>query len=102
MQIAGLNGLLLGVAKKRNMEAICVLGEVPAIASRLQNPMAALAILRVLCKMLDVKIDLLEMEQVAGQAKDRLKQMAAEATADYIDLFTEPIWEQGEDEEEDY
>ncbi len=102
MQIAGLNGLLLGVAKKRNIEAICVLGEVPAIASRLQNPMAALAILRVLCKMLDVKIDLLEMEQIAGQAKDRLKQMAAEATADYIDLFTEPIWEQGEDEEEDY
>jgi len=63
--------------------------------------MAALAILRVLTKMLDIKIDLLELEQVSGQAKAQLKQMAAEAMGEYIDLFTEPIWEQGEDEEED-
>lgn len=101
LQIAGMNGLLLGVAKERAVEAICVLGEVPSHASRIQNPMAALAILRVLTKMLDIKIDLLELEQVSGQAKAQLKQMAAEAMGEYIDLFTEPIWEQGEDEEED-
>ena len=52
--------------------------------------------------MLDVKIDLLELEQISRQAKDRLKQMAAEAMGEYIDLFTEPIWEkEGEDEEEE-
>jgi uncharacterized protein len=102
LQIAGLNGLLLGVAKERNMDAICVLGEVPAYASRIQNPMAALAVLRVLTRMLDVKIDLLELEQIASKAKDQLKQLAAEAMGEYIDLFTEPIWEQGDDEEEEY
>jgi proteasome assembly chaperone (PAC2) family protein len=102
LQIAGLNGLLLGVAKERSMDAICVLGEVPAYASRIQNPMAALAVLRVLTRMLDVKIDLLELEQIASKAKDQLKQLAAEAMGEYIDLFTEPIWEQGEDEEEEY
>jgi proteasome assembly chaperone (PAC2) family protein len=101
LQIAGLNGLLLGVAKERGIDAMCLLGEVPAHAARIQNPMAALAILRVLTRMLDIKVDLLELEQIASQAKDRLKQMAAEAMGEYIDLFTEPIWEQGENEEED-
>lgn len=102
LQIAGLNGLLLGVAKERAIDAMCILGEVPSQAARLQNPMAALAILRVITKMLDVKIDLLELEQISRQAKDRLKQMAAEAMGEYIDLFTEPIWEkEGEDEEEE-
>ena len=102
LQIAGLNGLLLGVAKERAIDAMCILGEVPSQAARLQNPMAALAILRVITKMLDIKIDLLELEQISRQAKDRLKQMAAEAMGEYIDLFTEPIWEkEGEDEEEE-
>jgi len=99
LQIAGLNGILLGVAKERAVDAMCLLGEVPANAARLQNPMAALAVLRVMTRMLDIKVDLLELEQIAGQAKDQLKQMAAEAMGEYIDLFTEPIWEQGQDEE---
>jgi hypothetical protein len=30
-----------------------------------------------------------------------LKQLAAEAMGEYIDLFTEPIWEHGEEEEEE-
>jgi uncharacterized protein len=99
LQIAGLNGILLGVAKERAVDAMCLLGEVPANAARMQNPMAALAILRVMVRMLDIKIDLLELEQIASQAKDRLKQLAAEAMGEYIDLFTEPIWEQDQDEE---
>jgi len=100
LQIAGLNGLLLGVAKERGIDAICLLGEVPAPAARIQNPMAALAILRVLTRMLDISIDLHELEQIASQAKDRLKQLAAEAMGEYIDLFTEPIWEQGQDNDD--
>jgi proteasome assembly chaperone (PAC2) family protein len=100
LQIAGMNGLILGVAKERAVDAICVLGEVPSHASRIQNPMAALAILRVLTKMLDIKIDMLELEQISGHAKAQLKQLAAEAMGEYIDLFTEPIWEQGQDEED--
>ena len=55
--------------------------------------------IRMITRMLDIKLDLLELEQIAGQAKDRLKQLAAEAMGEYIDLFTEPIWEQGQDED---
>ncbi len=101
LQIAGLNGLLLGVAKERGVEGICLLGEVPMYATRIQNPMAALAILGVLTKMLDVEIDTVELAQLASETKEKMKQLAAEAMGEYIDLFTEPIWEQGEEEEDE-
>ncbi|MFC1932933.1 PAC2 family protein [Chloroflexota bacterium] len=100
LQIAGLNGLLLGIAKERGVDGICLLGEVPMYATRIQNPMAALAILEVLTKMLNIEIDTLELAQLASETKEKIKQLAAEAMGEYIDLFTEPIWEQEEEEEE--
>ncbi|MGB2877864.1 MAG: PAC2 family protein [Dehalococcoidales bacterium] len=99
LQIAGLNGLLLGVAKEREIEGICLLGEVPVYATRIQNPMAALAVLEVLTTMLGVEIDLDELAQLAVETKLRMKQVAQQAMGEYIDYFTEPIWESGEEEE---
>ena len=101
LQIAGLNGLLLGVAKERDVEGVCLLGEVPAYASQIQNPMAALAVLKVLTKMLDIEIDTTELAQLADETKEKMKLAAAEAMGKYIDYFTEPIWEQEEEEEEE-
>jgi len=101
LHISGLNGLLLGVAKERSIEGICLLGEVPLYATRIQNPMAALAILGVLAKMLDIEIDTAELTQIAMETKEKMRQIAAEAMGEYIDHFTEPIWEYGEEEEEE-
>jgi uncharacterized protein len=101
LQIAGLNGLLLGVAKEREIDGVCLLGEVPTYASRVPNPMAALAVLKVLAGMLEIKVDLADLAKMAVEAQERMKQVAAEAMEEYIDYFTEPIWERGEEEEED-
>lgn len=101
LQIAGLNGLLLGVAKERGIEGVCLLGEVPSYTTRIQNPMAALAVLKVLIEMLQVNIDLSDMERLAVESAERMKQVAAQAMSEYIDYFTEPIWERGEEGEED-
>jgi len=101
LQIAGLNGLLLGVTKEREIEGICLLGEVPVYATRVQNPMAALAVLKMLTKMLDIEIDVAELAQLAKETAARMKQIAAEAMGEYIDYFTSPIWEHGEEEEEE-
>ena len=101
LQIAGLNGLLLGVAKERDIEGICLLGEVPFYATRMQNPIAALAVLKVLIKVLNIEIDLAELAVLAGETMERMKEMAAQAMGEYIDFFTEPIWERGEEEDED-
>ena len=101
LQIAGLNGLLLGVAKEREIDGICLLGEVPVYATRIQNPMAALAVLEVMTTMLDVEVDLDELAQLAVETKQRMKQVASQAMGEYIDYFTEPIWESGEEEEDE-
>jgi proteasome assembly chaperone (PAC2) family protein len=101
LQIAGLNGLLLGVAKEREIDGICLLGEVPVYASRVPNPMAALAVLKVLTGMIGIKIDLADMAKMAVEASERIKQVAAQAMEEYIDYFTEPIWERGEEEDEE-
>ena len=100
LQISGLNGLLLGVAKERDIEGVCLLGEVPMYATRIQNPAAAVAVLGVLTRMLDIEIDITELADAARETADRMKQMADEAMEDYIDHFTQPIWEQREEEEE--
>jgi len=101
LHISGLNGLLLGVAKERNIEGICLLGEVPVYVTRMPNPMAALAITKVLTTMLDIDVDLTELGQQASEARERIKQVAAEAMGEYIDYFTTPIWESGQEELEE-
>ncbi|MBI2852077.1 MAG: PAC2 family protein [Chloroflexi bacterium] len=100
-QIAGLNGLALGVAAERGIEGVCLLAEVPKYASRVPNPTAALAIVEVLSRILGIKVDTLELSQQAEVARERMKEMASQAMGEYIDLFTEPIWEQGEEEDEE-
>jgi len=99
LQISGLNGLLLGVAKERDIDGICLLGEVPVYATRIQNPMAALAIVNDLIRIMGISIDTDELEQLARETRQRMKQIAAEVMEEYIDFFTEPIWERDENEE---
>lgn len=100
LQIAGLNGTLLGVARERSIEGICLVSEVPSYTSRIDNPMAALAIIRVLTDMLGIKVDLGELAEQADETKERLKEVTARAMGEYIDYFTTPIWESGEENEE--
>lgn len=101
LQIAGLNGLLLGVAKERNVDGACLLGEVPGYASRLHNPMAALAVVRILSEILKINVNLDELTAIAEESREHMKQMAAEAMEEYIDYFTEPIWESNDDDAEE-
>jgi len=101
LHISGLNGLLLGTAKERGVDGVCLLGEVPTYATRMQNPIAALAILNKLSSILEIKINTEELSRLASETRETMKQVAAEAMEEYIDFFTEPIWERGEDEGED-
>ncbi len=57
--ISGLNGLLLGVAKKRGLEAICLMGEIPAYLHNLPipYPKASRSVLEVLTTALGIPFD---------------------------------------------
>ena len=101
LRIAGLNGLILGMAKERNIEGICLLGEVPSYATQVGNPKASLAVLKVLVEMLGIEVDLTELGHIAKRAGEEMERIAKRATAEFIDQFTEPIWEMGGDEEDE-
>ena len=75
--ITGLNGLLPGVARERNMEGICLLGEIPPYIAQfpLAYPKASKAILNVLTQMLGVKIDFLEIESYTRHAEREIERL---------------------------
>lgn len=57
--IVGTAGLLLGLARFRNIDALCLLGET---CGYLRDPKAAESVLRVLRKILNIKVDLTGLE----------------------------------------
>jgi len=97
LRIAGLNGLILGMAKERGMEGVCLLGEVPSYATQIANPKASLAVINCLNAMLGITIDLTELSHLAKRVDEEMDIIAKRATAEFIEQFTEPIWEQGEE-----
>jgi len=101
LRIAGLNGLFLGMAKERDIEGVCLLGEVPRYAIQIPNPGASYAVLKVLTRMLEIDIELTELGNTAKQSREEMGEIIKMATAEFIDQFTEPIWEQDENEEEE-
>lgn len=68
-QISGLNGLLLGYAEEREIEAICLLATLPSYAINFSNPKASRAIVEVLGRILNVRIDMEELD-LAVKAMD--------------------------------
>ena len=67
--ITGLNGLLIGAAKKRGLEGICLMGEIPDYLSRVPfpYPKASESILEVLATILGVRIDPNVLDDMTGQ-----------------------------------
>jgi len=67
--ITGLNGLLLGLAKKRGLEAICLMGEIPDYLSRapFPYPKASKSVLEVLSGLLGIEVDYGALDKMVFQ-----------------------------------
>jgi proteasome assembly chaperone (PAC2) family protein len=67
--ITGLNGLLIGVAKKRGFEGICLMGEIPDYLSRVPfpYPQASQSVLEVLAAILGVSVDITALDDMVAQ-----------------------------------
>jgi hypothetical protein len=57
-QISGLNGIILGVAKKNGLKGACLLGEIPFYTVQIENPKASASILKVINDYLQLKLNL--------------------------------------------
>jgi len=74
--IAGLNGLLLGVAASRRIEAGCLLGTIPNYAVNLNYPKASLELIKTITRILPLNIDLSELESGAETMDQQLAMIA--------------------------
>ncbi|MDY6862031.1 MAG: PAC2 family protein [Thermodesulfobacteriota bacterium] len=84
--ISGLNGLLLGVAKKRGLEGICIMGEIPIYVYQfpISYPKASKSVLEVLTKILKIDINLSQLDSF-------IQKMEREIDEIYMQLPTEII-----------
>lgn len=75
--ISGLNGLLLGVAKKRGLEAICVMGEIPYYLQTAPwpYPKASRSVLELLTKILGIDLDLSRVDELAKTVENNIEQI---------------------------
>jgi proteasome assembly chaperone (PAC2) family protein len=73
--ITGLNGLLLGAARKRGLEAVCVMGEIPVYVHGfpVPYPKGSKAVLEVLSAALDVKIPMDEIDVLIRQSDNEIE-----------------------------
>jgi hypothetical protein len=73
--ITGLNGLLLGVAKKRGIKALCLMGEIPYYlqGSPWPYPKASKSVLEVLAGTLGIDIDLGPLQEMAKKIDESIE-----------------------------
>lgn len=74
--ITGLNGLLLGVAKKRGFEAICLMGEIPVYLQGLplSYPKASKSVLEVLTRSLKIEVNLDKLDELDQRVQRRIEE----------------------------
>lgn len=75
--ITGLNGLLLGVAKKRGFDSICLMGEIPDYISGapFPYPKASRSVLEVLTAMLETEVDYSLLDSMSAQIESFIEKI---------------------------
>lgn len=75
--IAGLNGLLISVAREMDLSGVCLLGEIPFFTAQIEFPKAARSILEILCKLIGVKVDFKDLDRYASEKESEIAPLAA-------------------------
>lgn len=79
--ISGMNGLLLGVAREKGIEGLCLLGELPIYAVKIDNPRSSQAVLEVLREMLDVPLDMTDIDELAKRTEGAIDKYLEQLTS---------------------
>jgi len=104
--ISGLNGLLLGLAAQRGMQAACLLATMPHYAIEAPNPKASRALIEVLQRILNTSVDMTEIDDAVRQADRMFKEFetkvneAIQQLKDNLGARTEARAGEGEEPDE--
>jgi len=82
--ITGLNGLLLGVAKKRGFEAVCLMGEIPVYLQGLplSYPKASRSVLEVLTQGLGIEANLDSLDELDQKVQQKIEEFYQQIPAE--------------------
>jgi proteasome assembly chaperone (PAC2) family protein len=92
-QIAGLNGVLLGVAAEAGLPGACLLGEMPHIFAQVPFPKASHGVLEAFATIAGVELDLTELEALARNVEEQLGEVLARVE--------ERFGDEGDDDEDE-
>jgi proteasome assembly chaperone (PAC2) family protein len=89
--ITGLNGLLLAVAKKRGLEGMCLMGEIPDWLSgvALPYPKASKSVLEVFAEILGMSIDLSFLDEMGKQIEEIVESFYAKFSPEMKEAYDE-------------
>jgi hypothetical protein len=96
--VAGMNGLLLSVAKEKKVDGICLLGETPHLPAEVGNPFASLTTLKALSRIIKLDLDLTELADSAKHARREIDKLTLEMQREFLSQFTVPLWDRSEEE----
>ena len=82
-QISGMNGLILGVAKNKTLDGVCLLGEIPLYAIQIENPKASLVILEVLSRRLNFKLNLDSLRERVKFVEEEINRLIGYLKGEY-------------------
>ncbi|MFC2034224.1 PAC2 family protein [Chloroflexota bacterium] len=74
---SSINGLIIGIAKRRNIDGISLWGNVPSYIGEIPNPQICEAILKVLTKILNIDIDFDDIEAEANYTNKQINELVA-------------------------
>lgn len=89
--ITGLNGLLLAVAKKRGLESICLMGEIPdwLSGSPFPYPKASKSVLEILADILGIRIDFTFLDRMIVQTEEVIHRIYEEFPPEIRERYDE-------------
>lgn len=76
--ITGMNGVIIGIAKRSSISGICLLGETSGYVI---DAKASKVILESLCKILNIKFDMSELDKRAKDTEEIIKALRTQAAA---------------------
>ncbi len=87
--ITGLNGLLLAVAKKRGLESVCLMGEIPdwLSGSPFPYPKASKSVLEVFADILGTRIDFTVLDEMTVQVEEVIERIYEELPSEIKERY---------------
>ena len=90
-QISGLNGIILGVAKNNSIKGACLLAEIPFYTVQIENPKASAAILKILDKYLNLRLDVTPLIERSKFIEDEIDKLISYLKGDVAGQTPSPL-----------